>query len=607
MSYNPIKINQFPLLPGVYLMMGENGEVLYVGKAKNLKARVKQYFIPGRDGRVMIPYLVEKVEDIHTIVVSSEKEALLLENNLIKKHEPRYNALLKDDKTYIAIKITHKDEWPTVQLVRYKGEPEPNALYFGPYTSAHAARDTYELLMRLFPLRDSSMQGTKRFNRPCLLCQIRGKLGACCAQYTHEEYRKHVERAIKFLKGQDKEIIRELYGEMERLSEQMEFEKAAKLLVTINHVKKTVESQLVDRPLGGDTDALSIFRCGKDVMIGRLIFRKGKLISSRLFPFHDIAENNQELLTSFLMQHYETEEAPKEILLPFIFEDIPAIEEILETNSKHRVSLLVPQKGDKRALLEMAYTNAEAMYKIEHSEQSIKQKVLTEMQELFRLKNYPEKIECFDNSHISGSDSVAACVAFNQGVKDTSHYRLYKLRQTEKSDDYGAMREVLTRRYNKAKEMDDLPDLIIVDGGKGQLNIALAVLEELSIDSIDIIGLAKEESRHDKGMRIDKVFLPDSQKPVFLEPKSAVLFLLQRIRDEAHRFAITFHRKRRSKGVVKSVLDEISGIGPAKRKALLKHFGGIQKVKEAGIEELREVKGISLKNAQSIYDHLRQK
>lgn len=598
--YDSKKITQFPTLPGVYLMSGEKGEILYVGKAKNLRQRVKQYFIPGRDGRVMIPYLIEKVTDIHTIVVSSEKEALLLENNLIKKHEPKYNALLKDDKSYIAIKITHKEPWPTVQLVRYKGDPDPNALYFGPYTSAHAARDTYELLMRIFPLRDGSGQGGKRFARPCLLCQIRGKLGACCADYTKEEYQQHIVRAIKFLKGQDKEIVRELKEEMQKLSEAMEFEKAAKLLTTIQHIEKTVESQLVDRPLGGDTDALAIFRHGKEAIISRLIFRKGKLISSRHFAFHEIAEDNQELLTTFLLQHYELEKPPKEILLPIALEDQESIAEIIEANHTNKIHLSVPQRGDKKALVEMAYSNAEAMFKMEHSEHMMREKLLEEMQELLHLKNYPKIIECFDNAHLSGSESVSALVGFTNGVKDTKRYRLYKLRATEKADDYGAMREVLTRRYSKAKETNELPNLIIMDGGKGQLNIALTALEELKIDNVDVISLAKEQGRHDKGLTHEQIFLQNQKHPVWLEPRSALLFFLQRIRDEAHRFVITFHRKRRAKRVVKSDLDEIKGIGPAKRKALLNYFGSLKEIKKATQEELMKVKGISLKEAQAI-------
>jgi excinuclease ABC subunit C len=608
MTYDPKKIDQFPTQPGVYLMKDKQGEVLYVGKAKNLRQRVKQYFVPGRDGRMMVPYLVAKITDIETIVVTSEKEALLLENNLIKQYKPRYNALLKDDKSYIALKISLKDEWPTVRLVRYRGSPEPDGLYFGPYTSAQAARQTLDLLNRLFPLRQCSDQELARRTRPCLLFQMKRCVGPCGQQCTKEEYQHHLQRTIKFLRGQDKEVLKDLYDEMNRLSEELEFEKASQILKTIRHIEKTIESQYVDRPLGLDADALGIYRHGEEVVLSQLMFRGGRLTGSRHFNFNNIVEEDEELLSSFLLQHYDgKEEIPTEILLPRSLSNKEAVEDILTSRQKHKITLHAAQRGEKKALLDMAYTNAEATFKKEKSEESLREKTLLEMQERFLLANYPRRIECFDNSNLSGTEPVSSLVAFMDGKKDGKRYRTYRLRIEEKPNDYAAMREVLMRRYKRAKEENDLPDLVIVDGGKGQLSVALKVFEELNVIGIDVIGLAKEKGRHDKGMTSEQVFLAESKEPIILKHSSPVLFLLQRIRDEAHRVAISFHRKRRSKKTLRSALDDIPGIGYVKRKALLTHLGSLKKVEVASEEELRQVKGITAANIAAIKDFFQGK
>ncbi len=578
-------------------MKDAKGEVLYIGKAKSLRQRVKQYFIPGRDGRLMVPYLVAKIAEIDTIVVSSEKEALLLESNLIKQYKPRYNALLKDDKAYIALKINHKGPWPTVKLVRYRGSPEPDGLYFGPYTSAHAARQTLELLNRLFPLRQCSDQELARRVRPCLLYQMKRCAGPCGGKCTQEEYDHHLERTIKFLRGQDKEVLKDLYEEMQRCAEALEFEKADQILRTIRQIEKTIESQHVDRPLGHDADALGLYRHGTEVILVQLLFRGGRLVGSRNFDFDNIAEEDEELFSSFLLQQYSgKEEIPPEIYLPIKIDDGQAVEDILSGRQARKVALHVPQRGEKKILLDMAQANAEALFKTRKDKDALREKTLLEMQERLNLSRYPSRIECFDNSNISGSEPVASMVAFTDGLKDSKRYRTYRLKIGTKPDDYAAMGEVLMRRYKRAKEENDLPDLIIVDGGKGQLNIARKVFEELNVVGVDIIGLAKEQGRHDKGMTVEQIFLPGQKDPIILKSNSPVLFLLQNIRDEAHRVAVSFHRKRRSKQTLRSALDDIPGIGPAKRKALLTHFGSLKKVELAGEDELRQVKGISSAN-----------
>lgn len=597
MSFEPKKINLFPTQPGVYLMKDKQGEILYVGKAKNLKQRVKQYFVAGRDGRLMVPYLVAKIDHIDTIVVTSEKEALLLENNLIKQHKPRYNALLKDDKSYIALKIAHDDTWPTVKIVRYHGSPKSDGLYFGPYTSAQAARQTLELLNRLFPLRQCSDQELARRVRPCLLYQMKRCVAPCAQKCTKEEYDHHLERTIKFLRGQDKEVLKDLYEEMNRLSENLEFEKAAQSLKTIRYIEKTIESQHVDRPLGHDVDAIGIYRYGEEVLLVQLLFRGGKLIGSRHFDFSNIAEDDSELIASFILQHYEGQiEIPPEILLPVTLSDCASIEEILSGRQNRKVTLHAPQRGEKKTLLSMAQANAEALFKSQKNEETLREKTLLEMQECLELSRYPSRIECFDNSHIAGSEPVSSLVVFSDGLKDSKRYRTYRSKIGTQPDDYAAMQEVLMRRYKRAKEENDLPDLVIVDGGKGQLNVVMKVFEELNVTGVDLIGLAKEQGRHDKGMTEEQVFLPHRKEPIILKKNSSVLFLLQKIRDEAHRVAISFHRKRRSKQTLRSVLDDIPGIGPVRRKALLVHFGSLKKVEIASAEELRQVKGISEAN-----------
>lgn len=593
-AFDPKKLDFFPTLPGVYLMKDQGGQVLYIGKAKNLRQRVKQYFVPGRDGRLMVPFLVAKVHEIDPIVVCSEKEALLLENNLIKQYKPRYNALLKDDKTYIALKISLDEKWPTVKLVRYRGTPERDGLYFGPYTSAQAARQTLDLLNRLFPLRQCSDQELARRVRPCLLYQMKRCVGPCSDKCTKEEYQRHLQRTIKFLRGQDKEVLEELYKEMQRLSDALEFERAEQLLKTIRHIEKTLESQHVDRPLGQDADAIGLYRQGNEILLVQLLFRGGKLVGSRHFDFSQSAEEDEELLSSFLLQHYEEAVGtPEEILIPFPLSDRSSLEEILSSRQKHAITLHFPQRGEKKSLLKMAQVNAEALFKSRKDEAALREKMLLEMQERLQLSRYPARIECFDNSHLSGTEPVSAMVVFFHGLKEKKHYRTYRLKQGTKPDDYGAMREVLLRRYKRAKEEGNLPDLLIVDGGKGQLNCALQVLEELNVTGIDVISLVKEQGRHDKGLTEERVFIPDQRDPIVLNKTSPILFFLQNMRDEAHRFVLAFQRKRRSKQTIRSALDDIPGIGPAKRKALLNHFGSIKKIELATEEELKAVKKLS--------------
>lgn len=606
MSFDVSKINSFATHPGVYLMKSASGEVLYVGKAKNLKARVRQYFVKGGDGRFMVPFLISFVDEIDTIIVASEKEALLLENNLIKQHQPKFNALLKDDKSYIALKINIKHPWPMVELVRHKGKLGKDGRYFGPYTSAFAARRTLDLIQKMFPMRQCSDQELLRRKRPCILYGMKRCVAPCVGLCTKEHYNSLVENAAKFLKGQDQEILPSLYSQMEEAAEHLEFERAGELLELIRQIENTLESQSVEKPLGYNADVLAIFRQGDEVILSQLYFRIGRLIGTKNHNFSKIAEDDSELLETFLLQYYGSiADPPHEVYLPLELTNRNLIEEILSQDKPRKIALFTPKKGEKRGLIEMALKNAQNAFILQKDEKTIRERTLLQMQEILKLSRYPRRIECFDNSNLSGDEPVAALVAFTEGEKDTKFYRKYKIRSADRSDDYASMKEVLTRRYQKTEEENNLPDLIIVDGGKGHLNIALKVLRELNIVSVDVIGIAKEEGRHDKGVTLEQIFLPEAKDPLLLPKHSSVLFLLQKIRDEAHRVAIGFLRKRQVKKTVRTALIEIAGIGPEKSKRLLRHFGSLQKVSQATEEQLKEVSGLSINNIKSIIEYFK--
>lgn len=597
MTFDPANLQNYPNLPGVYLMKNKKDEVLYVGKAKNLRLRIKQYFMNGGDGREMIPFLVSGVDHVETIVVSSEKEALLLENTLIKKYKPKYNALLKDDKTFIALKVNTRNKWPMVSIVRYKGKPKPDGQYFGPYTGAYSARQTLDLLQKIFPMRQCSDQELMRRTRPCILYDMKRCIAPCVGKCTKPEYDELVDHTIKFLRGHDKEVLKDLYKEMEASSEKLDFERAAMLYKTIQQIEKTMETQRVDKPFGSDMDVLGVYRQGDEVILSQMIIRNGRLEGNKNHNFNKIAEDDGELFQNFLLQNYHDHPSiPHEILVPIHLESKAALEEILSMDQKRSVEILTPQKGEKKALVEMARVNAETAFKQTKDAAALKEKILLEMQDKLNLTNYPNRIECFDNSNLSGDEPVSVMVAFTEGVKDSNRYRKYKLKTIDPNDDYGAMKEVLSRRYKRAKEEGDLPDLLMVDGGKGHLNMAHRVLEELEIATVDVIGIAKEEGRHDKGATAEQVYLLNMKDPVFLQRHSNILFLLQQIRDEAHRFAITFQRKRRNKKSMKSAIEDIPGLGPVKQKALLRHFGSLKRILEASEEDLKKVKGITQAN-----------
>jgi excinuclease ABC subunit C len=591
---NSEKLLTFPLKPGVYLMKNREGKILYIGKAKILRERIKQYF-SNQDSRAMIPFLISQLEEIETIVTFTEKEALLLERNLIKKHQPKYNILLKDDKTFISLMINHKNKWPKVSLVRYKENQKEDALYFGPYTSALHARVIFETLTKIFPLRQCSDKELSSRKRPCLLYSIKRCIAPCVGKCTKEEYDETVAESIGFLKGKTKHVLSNLKKKMQEASDALEFEKAGAYLKTIQQIQSVTEAKESSVQLDIDEcDVINFIRKGHYTLLVKLIYRDGFLINSEHYDFSLTLESDEELLSSFLIQHYSVEKSPKEILLPIEIQDGKDVSELI--NSK----VVSPQKGDKKKAIDLAFENAKAIYEQEKLSLSSKEELLLELKEILNLSRFPSRIECFDTSHISGSDAVASLSAFTNGEKDPKKSRVYKIKTASSGDDYSALAEVITRRLTRGLSDNDLPDLIIVDGGKGQLNRILEVFKELEIVSIDLIALTKEEARHDKGLTKERIFIRGKNEPISLNPHSSLLFFLQSIRDEAHRKAITFHRKKRSERTTLSLLDQIQGIGPLKKKALLKQFGSVKRIFSATESELLKVECLTKKDRETL-------
>lgn len=572
-------------------MKDEKGTILYVGKAKELQTRLKQYFSK-QDGRPSIPYLIAQVTSIDTLITLTEKEALLLENQLIKKHKPKYNILLKDDKSFISLLLTdHK--WPMLRLVRTKGKPKGGGTYFGPYTSALAARQTFELLSRIFPLRQCSDLEFSSRSRPCLLYDIKRCLAPCVGKCQEDEYQTQVEGVKKFLRGKNREILSLLEQEIEKASEALEFEKAKEFLHTLEQLKKVLEIQHAEDRSLPDCDVLELHREGSSLLLVKLLFRDGRIGGSEHFSFHDIVSEDEEVFETFLLQHYASAPPPL-LLLPCELENSHLLEEILSCK------IVSPQKGRKKELLEMAKRNAESLFQREQDAKSLKEKLLLDLQETLQLSHFPRRIVCVDTSHLQGTHSVASVVSFLDGEKEREGRRLFRVKKSAIGDDYAALKEVLERYLTRAKEANTLPNLLIVDGGKGQLRIGQEVLLDLSIASLDLVAVSKEEARHDRGLTREKIFLLHQKEPLLIEERSPLLFLLQRIRDEAHKQAISYHRKKRSKALLTSELDTLAGIGPKKKELLLKHFGSVRALKRASSRQLGSVPGLTKRDRETL-------
>jgi excinuclease ABC subunit C len=578
-SYFSSDFKDFPTLSGVYLMKNEQGTILYIGKAKNLRARIRSYFIPGRDGRLMVPYLTSQITLIDYLVVPSEKEALILENSLIKQHQPKYNILLKDDKTFMSIMVNTSHEWPSLKVARVKGKLPKKDRYFGPYINAYAARQTLELMRSLFPLRQCSDHELYNRSRPCMLYDI-GKCPApCCQKCLPEDYKKTVERALNFLEGKNKDVLKDLQQQLKLSTEALEFEKASRLFKLIQAIEH-VQDRPVLKNVSEDLDILALARQADRIVVVIQQYRDGRLKGSKEWSFCHVVQDDDTLLSTLILQHYEQESSkPKLILLSQTLPDLELLEELINC------PLQIPKLGNKKELVSLALMNAQTALK-KHQDANM-EPVLASIEEIFELKNYPERIECIDQSQLSGTEPVSAIVTYIEGQKEPKSYRTYKLLV---SDDYGGLEEVLERRFRDPKF---LPDLLLIDGGKGHLSVTQNVLSRLNITGIDVIAITKEQGRHDKGLTNERFFINNQSEPKQLSPHSPELFLLQKIRDEAHRFVLAFQKKRREKKHFKSELDDLPGIGPVKKKRLLQHFGSIKKLKQATVDQLKEVEGLT--------------
>lgn len=590
------KVRNFPDRPGIYLMLSKRGSVIYVGKAKSLRKRVCSYFQKGDDGRVWSPFLAARVAGVECIVTDTEKEAIILEDNAIKKHRPRYNIRLKDDKSFLRLKLTMQEDYPRLAITRMV--KRDGALYFGPYSSAHAARSTFRVANNHFLLRKCSNATFKERKRPCIYHDMHKCLGPCCDRSDKETYAGLVRNVIAFLQAKNDELIKVLRQRMQESSDKLEFELAARYRDQIQALEKSVENQKVVSRDEFDRDVFGIWRDGGCLDVAILIVRNGKLVGSEPYRFANLKIPTDEALGSLLTQFYSTgRPIPKEVILPLAPENMEAFGQWLSEKRGGRVKIIVPERGNKRHLLEMAGVNARVMFEEHRRAAMAGTDLLDDLARTLRLRTRPERIEAFDISNISGTLAVASMVVFEDGRAKKTDYRRFKIKTVEGADDYAMMREVLTRRLRRTTAEGSMPSLIIVDGGKGQLNVALSVFDELQIIEQDVIGIAKEKLRFRNKSKIakreaDKIYIPNRKDPILLRPGSASLHLLQQIRDEAHRFAITYHRKLRSKKHTRSVLDDIEGVGPRRRATLLRHFGSIKKLAAAEEEEIASIHGI---------------
>ncbi len=600
-----------PTQPGVYLMKSRSGTMLYVGKAKNLRSRVRSYFRKGGDGRFRIQFLIPNVEDIEFLVTDTEKEALILENTLIKEHKPKFNVNFRDDKSYVNLRLDPRDKYPRLTVIRRPARD--GALYFGPYASSNAVRETMRTLSRIFPLRLCTDHVFNTRTRPCLYYQIHRCSAPCVPGHvSDEEYRSLVEQTALFLRGRDEELGKILSAQMHQASEALRFEEAGRIHRRMQAIDRTIERQKVTSAQDRDQDVFGFFREADAVEIQRLTIRAGKLLGGKSDRFTGQLSPDADILESYINQYYaEGPDIPEEVLLPFELEGREGLADLLTERRGKRVSVIVPERGEKRGLVAMANKNAELSFRARNDREQSQQAILQQLQEKLHLRNFPRRIECFDMSNIQGTNPVGAMVAFTDGDPDKARYRKFKVKTVEGPDDFASMYEVLSRRYTRALEEDDLPDLIMVDGGKGQLNIAQAVLWELGIEGPDLISIAKSrlkivDGAEEKRRTDERFFIPGRKNPVILSPNSPVLFLLQRTRDEAHRFAITYHKARRAKATMRSALDDIPGIGPKRRRALLQHFGSVQAIAEANAETIQEIGVVSPKLAERILQSLRK-
>jgi len=601
------KLDSLPSSPGVYLMKDSRGKILYVGKGKDLRKRVLSYFREKDHSSPKIRVLVKKVSDLEFIITASEKEALILESNLIKHHRPRYNVVLRDDKRYLVLRLDPKEDYPRLTLVR--SMRKDGALYFGPYASAHAVRQTLKVLHGMFPLRQCSGRKFQSRQRPCLNHQMGRCLGLCAGTITPEEYAPVVEQAVLFLRGRTRDLQMKLRQEMERAADGLEFEKAAMYRDRLSAVEKTLEKQLMVSSRLRDQDVIGTHESGENLGLAVLFLREGRMVGSRAFVFKDSKNSAPEVVRGFILQYYDQGRSiPEEILMSEPVSEQDLLAEWLSDLKGKRVTLRVPQRGEGRRLLTMAVQNSVNYLMSEMPKPTDPLPALERLQQKVGLESFPHRLECVDISNFRGQFPVGSLVVFKDGEPDKSAYRRYRIRDVVQIDDPAMMAEVIRRRFTNGRDSKVLPDLLVVDGGKAQLNQTMAILEDLDLKGmVPVVALAKKQrsAKELEPAGSDRLYLAGRKTPLLLKNDPPLQFLLSRLRDEAHRFAIEYYQKRHRKSTLHSRLDDIRGIGPKRRRALIQYFGSVNQLAKATVEEISQVAGVSSKLAEEIYSALR--
>lgn len=586
--------------PGVYQMLSASGEILYVGKARNLKKRVSSYF--RKSGLApKTAALMSHVAQVEVITTHTENEALILESNLIKKHRPRYNILLRDDKSYPYIYLSANQKFP--RLGFHRGARKGKGRYFGPYPSAGAVRESLRLMQKLFPVRQCEEGFFRNRSRPCLQHQIERCAAPCVDLISPESYSEDVRHAVLFLEGKSGEVVEELAETMERAASELRYEEAARLRDQISSLRRIQEKQYISGERG-NLDVVAIALQSGSASIQLFNFRHGQNLGSRsYFPRNVRGQNESEVLYAFLAQHYLDHQPPSEILVSCAPEQSALLQAVFTEQSGHKVAIRHQLRGDRARWMKMAQENAVLALNSRLSHASSAVARVEALQDTLQLDQLPQRMECFDISHTMGEETVASCVVFEEGVPLKSDYRRFNIEAITGGDDYAAMRQALRRRYTRLKKGEGkMPDLLLIDGGPGQCKQAHDVLEELQVEGVQILGVAKGPDRKEGQ---EKLFL-DGQVAQNLPADSPALLLIQQIRDEAHRFAISGHRQRRAKKRNTSPLEGIAGVGPKRRQQLLSHFGGLQEVTRAGVEDLMAITGINREIAQRIYDRFHE-
>lgn len=619
------KLEALPARPGCYVFRDRAGAALYIGKAKSLRARVRSYFQDGgSDTRGFIPLLQKHLADFDTVVTGTEKEAAILENNLIKESRPRYNVKLRDDKEFLTLKLSLEHAWPRLELVR---RPEPDkARYFGPYHSATAARRTLNLIEKHFQLRTCSDRELASRSRPCLQYQIKRCPAPCVYEVDRERYAQQIRAVSLFLDGRHDELSRELEARMAEAAQAMEYELAALYRDQLHAVRLVREAQRVVAVSDRDQDVLGLYREGDLVELSLLSVRGGRMVEASSFSHKKVELPDDELVGSFLREHYGVEGLsagliPDEVLVPTLPEVAGGVAEWLserrqalareEGGRARKVEIVAPERGPKRQLLELAVDNARHAFGEKQRAAEDMDVRLAQLQERLRLPALPRRIECVDISHLGGQDTVGAVVALRDGLPDKKRYRTYHVKGVSDGDDYGAMYEVLARRFRRGRAAEDgddkaeweLPDLLVVDGGRGQLAVAQAAAGDLGLHELSVVGLAKERESPLGEKLVDRVYLPGQKNPIALRPQSTELFLLARARDEAHRFSNRGRKKLGKKRRFESELDRVKGIGDKTKKALLDELGSVQGVREASDEAILAVPGVTRRQLAALRQH----